>query len=212
MKSLGPLAFVVAAALAAAGCASSHPSAQRSDGARDVLAVRDINRAVDAMRASNGYRFVATVQTDKQATVARGEFQAPDRVHETITVGDRPVAELVSTGTRVVVRDPRTGAWRTQPAATAGTTSDPRAAFAAITKASDMRKDGASYRFRLPKDVGATLVRGTDVSGGEVTGAATIVGGRIASLDFTVSGGGRTLRVNVVYSDVDAAPPVAVPA
>lgn len=214
MKSFKPLAVIVtaAAALVAGGCASGHQSAQRSDGAGDAQSARELNRAADAMRAAKSYRFVATVKTDKQATVARGEFEAPDRVHETLAVGDRTVAELVSTGTRVIARDPNTGAWRTQPAANAGAASDPRATFGMLSKAADVHGDGDTFRFTLPKDAAATLVRGSDVSGDAVSGAATVAGGRIASLDFTVAGRGRTLQLNVAYSDIDATPAVAVPA
>lgn len=215
MKSFKALAVIATtvATLAAGGCASTHQSAQRSDGSKAAApAAQDLKSAVEAMRSTRGYRFVATVQTDKQSTVARGEFEAPDKVHETVSVGDRPVAELVSAGTRVVLRDPKTGAWRTQRATSPGAASDPRAAFAALTQARDVRKEGETYRFTVPKEAGATLVRGTSPSGDALSGTATIVGGRITSLDFTVSGGARTLQVHVVYSEIDAAPPVVVPA
>jgi hypothetical protein len=163
------------------------------------------------MRVTRGYRFVATVQSDQQATVARGEFEAPDRVHETISVGDRQAAELVMSGARVVLRDPRTGAWRTQHPAGAGATSDPRAAFVTLSGARDVRRDGTTYRFTLSKEAGAALARGGAVSDGVVTGEAVLAGGRINSLDYTVPGRGRTLHVRVVYTDINTAPPVAVP-
>jgi hypothetical protein len=163
------------------------------------------------MRVTRGYRFVATVRSDQQATVARGEFEAPDRVHETINVGDRQAAELVMSGARVVLRDPRTGAWRTQSPGGTGATSDPRAAFVTLTGARDVRRVGATYRFTLSKEAGAGLARGGAVSDGVVTGEVVVAGGRINSLDYTVPGRGRTLHVHVVYSDINAAPPVVVP-
>jgi outer membrane lipoprotein-sorting protein len=208
-KALAPLAI---AALVAGGCASSSTQSapRRAATAADPQITRELAGAVDAMRATRSYRFVATVQTDKEATVARGEFQAPDRVHQTITVGDRPAAELVINGARVAVRDPRTGAWRDRQRGAAAA-SDPRAAFTTLSQARDVRKDGQTYRFTLSTDAAAALVRGTQVSKGAITGTVVLAGGRISSLDYSVTGKGRTVHVSIVYSEFDAAPPVVVP-
>jgi outer membrane lipoprotein-sorting protein len=206
-KALAPLAI---AALVAGGCASSTQSAPRRGADSDPQVTRELTGAVDAMRAVRSYRFVATVQTEKEAAVARGEFQAPDRVHQMITVGNRPAAELVINGTRVAVRDPRTGAWRDRQNGAAAA-SDPRAAFTTLTQARDVRKEGQTYRFTLSTDAAAALVRGTQVSKGAITGTVVLAGGRISSLDYSVTGKGRTVHVSIVYSEFDAAPPVVVP-
>src|SRR5262245_57859509 len=55
-------------------------------------AAHRLDRAASAMRQVAGYRFVATVGTGPSQVHLSGEFEAPDRVHENITLaGQAPV-------------------------------------------------------------------------------------------------------------------------
>jgi hypothetical protein len=192
------------------GCSSGKHAASRPATVPDGQAARELGAAAQAMTTVPSYRFVATVRTQREVTVARGEFQAPDRVHQTIAVGSRPATELVILGTRVVVRDAPTGVWRDRQRGTAAVW-DPRARFVALSRAAEVRKESGSYRFMLPNDAAAALVSAAGAPSGTVQGTAVVADGRIGSLEYSVGAKGRTVVVKVVYSDLGTAPAVAVP-
>jgi hypothetical protein len=140
-----------------------------------------------------------------------GEFQAPDRLHETVTPPKGSPVELVFIGPRAFVKDPRSGAWRSRPSA-GPATSDPRAAFEVLNQTTDVRLTEGAYRFTLPPNATASLARllGGAATPNGATGTLTLTGPAIGQLTIDLPGS-PTVHLTITYRDPGAAPPVQQP-
>ncbi len=162
------------------------------------------------MQAVHSYRFVARVGNQLPAPLGlTGEFQAPDRVHENITIGGRPAAEVVFIGSHAFAKDPGTGAWRNRVTAPAGATSDLRAAFATLAHARAVIRRGATYLFSVPAAAATRLIGRKTAT--DVPASVRLTGGLIDTLTYTPTVSGRRIPVLVTYTDVNNAPAVAQP-
>lgn len=205
----------MAVALAAAGCSSADGSSSRESGesspsANDPEAAEDLSNAATAMQEVTGYRFDAIVGDAPVQIQLVGEFQAPDRLHETITIAGAPSGAVVFIGADAFVQDPATGTWenRVENTATAVAT-DLRSAFTALTNAEGVTRRATTYSFEIPAADARGLV-GSDVTG-VVEGSAVIEGGLVTTLVYRATVGGRPVEVRVTYTDIGSAPPVEEP-
>jgi len=195
-------------AVATVACGSGG-SNETSSGA---AAAKQLSSAAAAMQATSGYRFDAGIGAPGAGVEVAGEFQAPDRLHENITIAGRPSAEVVFIGTNAFAKDPATGLWRNRVQSQTPTTpTDVRAAFGALAKARGVTQaaDG-TYRFTIPAAATRELV-GPNATG-TVAGTAKLLGRDVASLSYHATVGGRPLDFRITYADVGTAPPVAQPA
>ena len=197
-----PLAIV---ALAAAACGSSTGSAHGSG-----AAARALQAATNAMRSASGYRFGATVDAGTRVADVRGEFQAPDRVHQTVSLAGRPAVEMAFLGARVLVKDPVTGRWRDR-VQTAATTTDPRRAFDALGRAAAVKVRGDLISFTLPRDAATALIPSLAAGASAVDGTARLAAGRITEASYRANTTGRGSAARAPYTDTGNAPPVAEP-
>jgi hypothetical protein len=199
-----------AAAPAGPNGAVAPTSAERSSGANDP-AVAALHAAVMAMRAAPSFRFDAAIELGSVTSRVGGEFQAPDRLHETVTPPKGSPVELVFIATQAFVKDPKSGAWRSRPS-TGPATSDPRAAFEALNQATNVRLAEGEYRFTLPRTATASLARlvGGAATPNTATGTATLTGVAIGRLTIDLPGTPRA-QLTVTYRGLGAAPPVQQP-
>jgi hypothetical protein len=207
--SLGPtlLAAIALLAVVASACGSGSDAATKSDPAD----ARQLAAAASAMQQATGYRFDAAVGAKVAAVDVTGEFQAPDRLHETVSVGGRPSAEVVFIGTKAFVKDPATGAWRDRvQGQDASTATDVRSAFGALGDARDVsRTDDGRYHFTIPAAATRTLV-GPNATG-TVRGTATLAGNSVVELSYGATVNGKPVAFRITYSDIGSAPPVEQP-
>jgi hypothetical protein len=203
------LALIAGVTLAAglAGCGTTGDSAAASSGASG--AARRLDRAAAAMQQVASYRFHAAVGTGTSQVVLDGEFQAPDRVHETVTLVGRTPVEVVFAGNRAFVKD-AAGTWHDTSAAASSPSTDVRTAFGALTKAAAVSRHGTTYTFRVPAHAALALV-GTTATGA-IPAVATLAGNEIAALTYRPSIAGHRVDVGITYTDVNDAPAVSVPA
>jgi hypothetical protein len=207
--ALGAAAALVlfAAAACGGGDSSAGPGADASNAS--VAAAHRLARAASAMQQVAGYRFAATVGTTSSEVQLTGEFEAPDRVHENITLAGRPPVEVVFAGNQAFVKDAASGAWRNRVQAPATTSTDVRAAFAALIKAQSVKRRGATYTLAVPADAALALVGTTATT--SIPAVARIDGNEITTLTYKPTIASTQLQVTITYSDVNRAPAVSVP-
>jgi hypothetical protein len=206
------LALVATLALAAGltACGGSDSSSASSGGSgNSAAAARRLDRAASAMQQVASYRFHAAVGSGTSQVVLEGEFQAPDRVHETVTLVGKTPVEVVFAGDRAYVKD-TAGVWHDTTSAASSPSADVRTAFGALTDAAAVSRRGTTYSFRVPARAALALV-GTSATGG-IPAAATVDGNEIAQLTYRPTIAGRPVEVGITYTDVNRAPPVSVPA
>jgi len=164
------------------------------------------------MQQASGYRFDAIVGANTAGVEVAGEFQAPDRLHETVTVAGQPSAEVVFIGPNAFVKDPATGAWRDRVQAQAqSTATDVRPAFGALAHARDVsRSSNGTYHFTIPAAAARDLV-GPSASG-PVAGTAQLDNHGVISLSYRATVGGKPLDFQISYADIGSATPVEQPA
>jgi hypothetical protein len=140
--------------------------------------------------------------------VLEGEFQAPDRVHETVTLVGRTPVEVVFAGDHAYVKD-TTGVWHDTTAAASSPSTDVRTAFGALTEPAAVSRRGSTYTFRVPARAALALV-GTSATGA-IPAVATVDGDEIVQLTYQPTIAGRRVQVGITYTDVNRAPPVSIP-
>jgi hypothetical protein len=204
-RAIGFLAGLVLAA-GLAGCGAAGGSAAASGGTDG--AARRLDRAAAAMQQVASYRFHAAVGTGTSQVVLDGEFQAPDRVHETVTLVGRTPVEVVFAGDRAFVKD-AAGAWHDTSAAASSPSTDVRTAFGALTEAVAVSRHGTTYSFRVPARAALALV-GTTATGA-IPAVATVDGNEIAALTYRPTIAGHRVDVGIAYTDVNGAPAVSIP-
>jgi len=164
------------------------------------------------MEAARGYRFSGGVKVGPAATHLTGEFQAPDRVHETVTTTGGTSVELIMAGGRAFVHDRSTGRWsKVSRSQAVPAPSDPRKAFAVLEQATGVTGNGAVYSFSLPAQAAVQLAQFPSSGSVNSSGEATLLGATISHLTLRFVGSDRTVEVYLSYSDVGTAPPVTEP-
>ena len=196
---LGTVALALAALGASAcGSGSSGLSQQFTD-------------AVGVMQEAGSYSFIASIATGTSTTPSisvSGDFQAPNRVAQTVArAGATPVA-MVLDGGSVHVKDPASGAWTTQPSTTTATV-DLRQAFAALAGADDVTLEGSTATFTVSGDAAKQLA-GADVDG-KATVSITLGPVGLSRLAYRATVGGQQVTVMIDYSNVGTAPAITVP-
>jgi hypothetical protein len=173
-------------------------------------AATGLRGAAGAIAAARSYTFGASVTVGASTTRVTGEFQAPDRVHELITVGQRS-AEVAFIGARAFTRDAASGRWSSVASGAAPTGADPRTAFTVLTQAEGTFAP-AGITFRLPTAVaGQLLVGNSRRSVSSIVGRAVVAAGGLSHLEFSISASGGPVNVVLDYRDINTAPPVATP-
>jgi hypothetical protein len=210
---LSPVARVAAAAVtvvsvsAVAACSGSSKASTATTRPPTTVAgaAGTLRQAALAMEGASSYRFAGTVTTGGRTVNLSGEFSAPDRLHETITVAGAAPVERIVIGTSAYQR---TGSsWRAAPGT--ATASDPRSTFTALAQATTVSQQGSVYRFTLAGAAAGSLVSGGSASG-SVTGTASGSNNGITDLSFqSAAASGTTVRFT--YSDIGTAPPVVAP-
>jgi hypothetical protein len=193
------LLFGIFATLTLAACGGGQATPAPPSGPAQKL-----QAAAAAMRQVETFRFTADVVSGTQQVHLNGEFSAPDSLHETVKVGTGTL-EFVRIGARTYRRDSPTAKWAAVPAASTTTPTDPRSAFAVLSKATDVHLVGAGYGFGLGKTAAASLVKGS----AQVTGTAQLAGGRITDLSYATTN--PVVTVHLTYADFNATPRVTAP-
>jgi hypothetical protein len=200
------MAAPVAVAIAVAWNANSHHAAKvKTLPPATGTAATSLRQAATAMEGVAGYRFAGTVQSGGEAVTVTGEFAAPSRLHETLSVtGAQPVERLVIGSQQYQ----RVGtAWN----AVRGTTpTDPRTTFGALAAATAVTPQPGGYAFTLAGTAAAQLVSGAPASGATVTGTVQVRNGQIVDIAYHSSGSAAT-SVHFVYADVGTAPVITAP-
>ena len=116
-RALTATAAALLLGAAVAGCGGGSDSAAPASHTTTSAA----RRSTGPRRRCNRWR--ATASTRRSAPALRrskltGEFQAPDRVHESITLTGKAPVEVVFAGNQAFVKDATTGAWRNRVQAT----------------------------------------------------------------------------------------------
>jgi len=180
-------------------------------GSDDTGLPRPFDDAVNVMQEAGGYSFSATLSTVdnlNEPVVIDGTFQAPDRVEQGITRPGSPAIAMVLDGGSVFLKDPSSGKWVTQAAASTGAV-DLRRSFAALSQAEGAKVEGSTAAFTLTGDAARAFV-GDQVSG-PVAVTATLGTVGLARITYQADLGGRSMRVTIDYSAVGAAPAVTLP-
>lgn len=177
-------------------------------------ATKELTQTAETMGKASSYRFDATITTSADETThVVGEFQAPDRTHQTITPPKGAPIEVVFLGAKAFVKDQTTGQWvsrvDTQPSS--GSNLDPRAAFNALAKATDVRKQNeTSYEFTLKGEAARIAPGATGAASEQVRAIAQVKNGHITRLDLP-SPRDPAVKITILYSGFGAAPPVTEP-
>jgi hypothetical protein len=209
---LSPLTRVAAATLVAAataaalvGCDSGKATTATTTQVPTTAAgpAGTLHQAALAMESASSYRFTGAVTAGGHSINLSGEFSAPDRLHETITVAGGAPVERIVIGTSAYQRSGTT--WQAAPGTASA--SDPRSTFSALAQATTVSQQGSVYRFTLTGAAAGSLVSGP--ASGSVTGTASLANDRITDLTFASAGTGTT--VHFIYTDVGSAPPVVAP-
>jgi outer membrane lipoprotein-sorting protein len=166
--------------------------------------------AITAQSNATGYTFEATVDAGSGtgSITISGDFQAPNRLQQTITkAGSQPTTMVLDGGT-VYVQDPSTGTWSSQ-AATTTASVDLRSTFAALSDPQGLSSTGNNSTFTISESATQQLA-GPDATGtAKVTVKESTTG--LATLAYTVTLKGRPVTVTIRYSNVGTAPPVTLP-
>jgi hypothetical protein len=193
-----------------AGCSGSKASPVTtlapSTTASTVLgAAGTLRNAALAMESASSYRFAGAVNAGGRTVTLAGEFSAPDRLHEVITVTGAAPVERIVIGSAAYQRNGAT--W--QAAAGSATASDPRSTFAALAQATTVSQAGTVYRFTLAGAAANELVSGV-ATAGPVTGTVTLTNNQIADLSYRSAAASGT-TVHFTYSDIGTTPAVVAP-
>jgi len=192
------LSASLVAAAACGGSASTHSTAT-------TAAPSPLVQAAAAMASLQTYRFSGEVVTGPQQIKLAGEFTAPDRVHETLTVAGVGDVELVLAAGQTYQRV-SSGGWAGVTSGSEHTGSDPRQAFLALGQASVGPVNGNTYTFELRGPAAAGLIGGSS----DVSGSAVVDAGRVTDLSYRSAGSPAT-SVHLVYTDIDTTPAVTIP-
>lgn len=177
-------------------------------GGSSVAVPKPLSDALTAMQESGGYTFTATIATGPSTVTTSGNFQAPNRIAQTVTRSGSTPVSMVLDGATVHVQDPTTGVWSTK-ASTAEGSVDLRSTFAALSAPTSMSSDGATYTFKLSEKSTKQLA-GTDATGA-ATVTATVGTVGLAQLRYTVTANGQPVTVTIDYRDVGNSPKVTLP-
>jgi hypothetical protein len=112
---------VVASLTVLAGCSNgkSTPPTTQVTPTSSESAAGALRQAALGMEAASSYRFVGTVSAGGHTVSLSGEFAAPDRLHEVITIAGTPPVERIMIGSTAYQRSGSTwSAARRRPAAT----------------------------------------------------------------------------------------------
>jgi len=177
-------------------------------GGSSVAVPTPLSDALVTMQESGGYSFTATIATGTSTVTTVGDFQAPNRIAQTVTrSGSTPVA-MVLDGATVHVQDPSTGLWSTK-ASTTESSVDLRSTFAALGSPTSMKSDGNIFTFKLSEKSTMQLA-GTDASGSASVSAMVGAIG-LSQLQYTVSANGQLVTVTIEYRNVGTSPKVTIP-
>ena len=194
-------AFLVVMTLAFAGVITSC-------GGNSVALPKPLSDALTIMQESGGYSFTATITTGASSVTTTGDFQAPNRIAQTVTrSGSTPVA-MVLDGATVHVQDPATGMWSTK-ASNTESAVDLRSTFAALGSPTSMKESENSYTFKL-SDNATKQLAGSDATG-SATVTATVGTVGLSQLQYTVTVNGQAVTVTIDYRNVGNSPKVVVP-
>ena len=155
------------------------------------------------MEAASSYRFVGDVKVGGHEINITGEFSAPDRLHEILTVAGGTPIERVAIGPSAYQRNATT--WQTVSGATS--TGDPRQTFAALAQATKVTPQASGFAFELAGPAVASLVSG-GVAANSVTGTVTVSNGSITDVAYRSAVASGT-TVHFAYSAIGTTPPVA---
>lgn len=207
------LMLLLLGACAGSSTSSTRPSSSTDAATSDPAATKSLRDAAAAMGEASSFRFTSTITTGPTETIISGEFVAPDRVRQTVTVAGGAPTETVFIGTRAWVKT-SAGAWKTRPTPPGPGEANPRGAFAALLDAKAVVADGDGYRFVLPASSLVKLTGGT-VPGGQrvdLAARATVVDGRISGLTYQTTASSRSVKVVLTYADVGASLAIEPPA
>ena len=173
-----------------------------------IAVPRPLSNALSTMQESGGYSFTATIATGASTVTTIGNFQAPNRISQTVASSGSTPVSMILDGATVYVRDPSTGVWSTKGSATERSV-DLRRTFAALGSPSSMSSDGSVYSFTLSEEATKQLA-GSDATGSaEVTATVGAVG--LSQLQYRVTANGQTVTVTIDYRDVGTSPRVTIP-
>lgn len=177
-------------------------------GGSSVALPKPLTDALTIMQESGGYSFTATITTDASSVTTTGDFQAPNRIAQTVTrAGSTPVAMILD-GATVHVQDPSTGSWSTK-ASTTESAVDLRSTFAALGSPTSIEENENTYTFKLSEKATKQLA-GSDATGlATVTATVGTVG--LSQLQYTVTANGQPVNVTIDYRNVGTSPKVVVP-
>ena len=197
-------ALATVAALAGCSGSKSSPATTLAPPSTVLGAAGTLRNAALAMESASSYRFAGAVNAGGRTVTLAGEFSAPDRLHEVITVAGAAPVEQIVIGSAAYQRSGAT--WQARGSATA---SDPRATFAALAQATSVTQAGTVYRFTLAGAAANGLVSGVSTAG-PVTGTVTLTNNHIADLSYRSAAASGT-TVHFTYSDIGTTPPVVAP-
>jgi hypothetical protein len=206
---LGITVVVVVAAVV--GWQLAKPTHAKTTGAATTAqpatgtAADTLRQAATAMETASSYRFVGDVKVGGRPITISGEFSAPDRLHEILTLAGATTIERVAIGPSAYQRNATT--WQAVTGATS--TGDPRQTFAALAQATKVTPQGSGFAFELAGPAAASLVSG-GVATSTVTGTVTITNGSITDVAYRSAVASGT-TVHFAYSAIGTTPPVTAP-
>ena len=177
-------------------------------GGSSVAVPKLLSDALTTMQESGGYSFTATIDTGTSTVRTTGDFQAPNKIAQTVArSGSTPVL-MVLDGATVHVQDPSTGLWSSK-ASTTESAVDLRSTFAALSSPTSMKANDNTYTFKLSEKATKQLA-GTDATGSAVV-TATVGTVGLSQLTYTVTANGQPVTVTIEYRNVGTSPKVTVP-
>lgn len=195
------LTMLAAASMVLVGCGgdSDNPAATKA-----------LTDAARKMQQASSYSFDATIMVGQTKTNVKGEFQAPDRLHQTVTAPGAASVEIITIGSQVFVKDPTAGTWHNQPGAAQQGSIDPRAAFEALAKAADIDEDDGLYEFELTGEAARIAPGASGKKGEKAKGTAKLAGKRVGMLELQAPGN-NPIVMRISYSNFGSAPPIEPP-
>lgn len=192
---ISTLLLVLAGAVTACGGGSSSTS-------------ETLTRSLTTMSNASGYTFDANIEAGSSAITVSGDFEAPNRIGQTVTKTGTDAVAMVLDGGTVYVKSPATGTWSSQ-VATSNTSVDLRSTFGALSDPQGLSVKGDTSTFTLTESATKELA-GPDATGtATVTATSGPVG--LTQLRYVVSLKGQLVTVTINYSNVNTAPAVTVP-
>lgn len=205
LKALGQmyriLTMLAAASMVLVGCGGD------SDNPAATKALTDATRK---MQQAPSYSFDATITVGQTKTNVKGEFQAPDRLHQVVTAPGAAIVEIISVGSQVFVKDPTTGMWHNQPGSAQQGSIDPRAAFEALAKATNIDEEYGLYEFELTGEAARIAPGASGKKGEKAKGTAKLAGKRVSMLELRAPGN-NPIVMRISYANFGSATPVEPP-